>query len=221
MRSQATASLKVAAFLILLASSSARAATPLDDLIKPVPGNSACFTRIYDAAHLRKNPRQKVTSVTVWLMYGMPSTPGAPVNGVDFGIALTRRDDPTPVFAGGGCAWDAQANRDTSDRRMFKEHKEDAGVICTMLAQPDVFEVSSAEEGTPVLFDRGKDRDTMMLYLMDGLSMVRRKDRAKHLDVDLGTADRVFQLRRAAIKDCAAVENALTEREPAPSPARR
>src|SRR6185312_3159587 len=147
MRCRATAS--IASVLFLLAASPLMAATPLDDLIKPAPGSSACFTRIYDAAHLRKNPRQKVTSVTVWLMYSMPNTAGAPLSGVDFGLALTRRDDPAPTFASGGCAWDAQANRDTSNRRMFTQHKEDAGVICTMLAQPDVFEVSSAEEGAP------------------------------------------------------------------------
>lgn len=219
MRCHATAN--IASVLFLLTATPSMAATPLDDLIKPAPGNRACFTRVYDAAHLRKNPRQKVTSATVWLMYGMPNMPGAPLSGVDFGLAITRRGDPVPVFASGGCAWDAQANRDTSNRRMFTQHKGDAGVICTMLAQPDVFEVSSAEEGAPVLFDRGKDANTLMLYLTDGLSMVRRADRAKHLDIELGTADRVFQLHRTATKDCAAVENALTEREPAPSPARR
>lgn len=212
MRRQASAEVRVAIFLFLLPICAS--ATPLDDLIKPAAGNSACFTRVYDAAHLRKNPQQKITSMAVWLMYGMPNTPGAPLAGVDFGLAITRRDDPTPVFAQGGCAWDAQANIDTSNRRMFAEFKKDAGVICTMLARPDVSDVSSAEEGAPVLFDRGKDRDTLMLYLNGGLSVVRRDDRAKPLDIEVGSADHVFQLHRAPSSACAALEDAITEHAP-------
>ncbi len=210
---QAIARVGAAAFLCLVPICAT--ATPLDDLIKPVAGNSACFTRVYDADHLRQNPQQKVTSMTVWLMYGTPNTPGAPITGVDFGLALARRGDSTPVFAQGGCAWDEQANIDTSNRRMFAEFKKDAGVICTMLAQPDVFDASSAEEGAPVLFDRGKDGDTLMLYLNGGLSVVRRAERAKHLYIEVGSADHVFQLHRAPSKVCAALEDAVTEPEPA------
>ncbi|HEX3858264.1 MAG TPA: hypothetical protein VHV58_01565 [Pseudolabrys sp.] len=213
MRRQAIAKVHAAAFLCLFPIGAE--ATPLDDLIKPAAGNSACFTRVYDADHLRKNPQQKVTSMTVWLMYGMPSTPDTPISGVDFGLALTRRGDSVPAFAQGGCAWDEHANIDTSNRRMFPEFKKDGGVICTMLAQPDVFDVSSAEEGAPVLFDRGKDRDTLMLYLNGGLSVVRRAERAKHLYIEAGSADHVFQLHRAPNTACAALENAVTEPEPA------
>ena len=43
--------------------------TPLDDLIKPELNSSACFTRVYDAAHLRAHPKQKTTAMTVWLKY--------------------------------------------------------------------------------------------------------------------------------------------------------
>lgn len=44
-------------------------ATPLDEMIEPEKDHSACFTRIYDAAHLRQHPKQKVTSMRVWLRY--------------------------------------------------------------------------------------------------------------------------------------------------------
>ena len=40
-------------------------ADPFSDLTKN--GSDACFRRDYDAAHLKKNPRQQVTSMTVWI----------------------------------------------------------------------------------------------------------------------------------------------------------
>lgn len=191
-----------------------RAASPLDDLIVSTPGNSACFTRVYDADHLRKNPKQTTTSMTVWLVYdkayGNPPVLAPP----GLGIAISRRGDSEPLFAQGGCAWDEGVNRDTSDRRMIKEFKKEAGIGCMMLAQPDVFDVSSAEEGGYLILDPGKDKDTLMVYLDAGFSMVKRADRAKHLDIEFGSDDRVFMLHRADAKDCKAVEDAVTTPEP-------
>ena len=40
--------------------SSAATANPFDDLTKG--GQDVCFRRVYDAAHLKKHPRQQVTS---------------------------------------------------------------------------------------------------------------------------------------------------------------
>jgi len=202
-----------AAVCLLLANIAALAGTrasPLDDLIAPKGGNSACFIRVYDADHLRKHPKQKITAITVWLRYG-PDLNGGP----DLGIAVRRRGDPKPLFAQGGCAWNAHANRDTSDRRMIDEFKKEAGGACMMLARPEVFEVSSAEEGGFLIVDRGKDANTMLVYLDAGLVMVKRVDRAKQLDIDFGADDRVFLLHRTDPEDCAAVEDALTTPEPA------
>ena len=60
------------ATIALLAASAARAASPLDDLIARKPANNACFNRVYDADHLRKNPKQTTTSMAVWLAYDRP-----------------------------------------------------------------------------------------------------------------------------------------------------
>ncbi len=83
-----------------------------------------------------------------------------------------------------------------------------------MLAQPDVFDVSSAEEGGLVILDRGKDKDTLMVYLDTGLSMVKRTDRAKHTYLKFLADDRVFMLRRSDARDCDAVEDAVSAPEP-------
>jgi hypothetical protein len=188
----------------------AQAASPLDDLIAPKPGNSACFTRVYDADHLRKDPKQTTTSMAVRLandkVQGDPPVLAPP----DLGIAISRRADSEPLFAQGGCAWDEGANRDTSDRRMIKEFKKEAGGGCMMSARPDVFDVLSAEEGGYLIIDRGKDSDTLVVYLEDGLTMVKQADRAKQLYTKFGSDDRVFLLRRADAKLCEFVARALS-----------
>ena len=87
-------------------------------------------------------------------------------------------------------------------------------MVCLQSARPDVFETLSAEEGGDLILDRGKDRDTLMVYLDDGLTMVKRANRGNQLNIRFGADDRVFLLRRTDMKDCAAVEEAVTAPEP-------
>ena len=189
-------------------------ASPFDDVIAPKPGNSACFTRVYDAGHLRKNPKQTITSITVWLAYDKADGNPPVLSPPGLGVAISRRGDSDPLFAYGGCYWDEGANRDVQDRPLIKNFKKTVGISCMMLARPDVFDVSSAEEGGYLILDPGKDKETLMVYLDTGLSMVKRADRAKQIDVNFSADDRVFMLHRSAVKDCAAVEDAVTTPEP-------
>src|SRR5450759_676107 len=79
----------------------ARAESPLDDLIARKIGNSACFTRVYDADHLRKHPKQTTTSMAVWLAY--EELPGVPEGlALGLGLAISRKGDSLPLFAQGG-----------------------------------------------------------------------------------------------------------------------
>ena len=206
------ASIALGASLALSPLTSAHA-TPLDELIEPEKDHSACFVRVYEAAHLRQHPKQKVTSMRVWLRY--EQMPGD-VEGLalDLGIGIVQRGNATPLFAQGDCIWDENANVNTSARRMIKElHKDDAAV-CMMSAQPDVFESTSAEEGGYLLLDRGKNNDKLVVYLPDSMTMVKRAARRKHLFIKFGSDDRVFMLRRTDPKACAAVEDAVTTPEP-------
>jgi hypothetical protein len=167
--------------MIVCAGSVARA-TPLDELIEPEKDRSACFTRVYDAAHLRQHPRQKITSMRIWLRYEqMPG--GVEGLALDLGIAVVRQGDATPLFAQGDCIWDERANVNTSDRRMIMALNKDEAAVCMTSAQPDVFDSTSAEEGGYLLMDRGKDRDTLLVYLPDSMTMVKRAARRKHLFV--------------------------------------
>ena len=93
-------------------------------------------------------------------------------------------------------------------------------MVCLQSAEPDVFDATSAEEGGDLILDRGKDRDTLMVYLDDSLTMVKRANRSKHLLIKFGSDDRVFLLRRTADMDCDAVQEAVTTPEPG-APSRR
>ena len=186
----------------------------MDELIAPKPATGACFTRVYDADHLRKNPKQTTTSMAVWLAYNKASGEPPALNPPDFGVAISRRSDSESLFAYGGCSWDEGINRDVQGRVLIKNFKKTVGISCMMLARPDVFDVSSAEEGGYLILDPGKDKDTLMVYLDTGLTMVKRADRAKQIDVKFSADDRIFMLHRSAAKDCAAVEDAVTTPEP-------
>ena len=123
------------------------AANPFDDLTKD--GNDACFQRVYDAAHLKKNPRQQSTSMTVWIA----GKPDAMPSG-NTGLALTRRGDPQPLFLAGGCEW----GNFNGPPDWMPSFTKKVGAGCVTLAVPDVFvDVSSAEEGGSVLLDPATD----------------------------------------------------------------
>jgi hypothetical protein len=208
------AKVALASMALLLTVASA-AATPLDDLIARAPGNGACFSRAYDAAHLRKNPKQTTTSIAVWLSYDRANGNPPVLTPPGLGITIRQRGDSEPWFAQGGCDWDEGVNRDVQDRPLIKNFKKTVGISCTMLARPDVFDVSSAEEGGLMILDRGKDKDTLTVYLDNGLAMVKRADRARDSFIKFGADDRVFVLHRSDAKDCAGVVDAVSTPEPA------
>jgi hypothetical protein len=204
----------------MLAVPSAFAETPLDDLIKPELNSAACFTRVYDAAHLQTHPKQKITAMTVWMKYeNMGGDP--PVIALAVSLAVKQRGDPAAMYSQGGCDYQKTANRDTSDNVLIKTYPKEAGFVCMQSARPDVFDAVSAQEGGDLILDRGKNPDTLMVYLDESLIMVKRANRGKLIDVKLGADDRVFLLRRTAMKGCAAVEEAVTTPEPGVAPRQR
>lgn len=181
-------------------------ANPLDDLTKD--GKGACFHRVYDAAHLKKNSRQQTTSMTVWIAGKDEMKSG------NTGLALTRRGDPQPLFLSGDCSWDSFAG----PPHWMPSFRKKGGAGCITSAVPDVFtDVSSAKEGGPIILDPAADGKAMIVHLGDEQSMVRRANRAREISVKLGSADRVFLLQRADAKVCDFVKEAVTTPEPGPA----
>ena len=208
------------ALVSLLVHSPAFAETPLDDLIKPELNSAACFTRAYDAAHLQAHPKQKTTAITLWMKYeNFGGTP--PVMALAIALAIKQRGDPAAMYSQGGCDFQKTGNRDTSNNVLIKTYPKEAGFVCMQSARPDVFDAVSAQEGGDLILDRGKDRDTLMVYLDDSLIMVKRANRGKLIGAKFGADDRVFLLRRTDMKNCAAVEEAVTTPEPGVAPRQR
>lgn len=179
-------------------------ADPFNDLVK----TGACFHRDYDAAHLAKNPRQRTTSMTVWIKGEADDTRSG--NGT-VGIGVTRRGDAVALYLSGGCDW--QPFKGTPE--WMPSFRKKAGAGCVTSAVPDVFhEASSAEEGGAIILDPAPGGRTMMVHMDDSQSMVRRANRARKISVRFGPDDRVFLLHRADPKVCAAVKDAVTTLEP-------
>ena len=91
---------------VALAGPAVAPGTPFDALLKPEPNNAACFTRTYDAAHLRAHPKQKMTSVTIRLKY-VAAGGGVPGLALSASLGLVQRGDPAALFSDGGCDWSA------------------------------------------------------------------------------------------------------------------
>jgi hypothetical protein len=194
-------------------------AEPLDDLLPHRAGASACFTRVFDETHLRQHARQQTTFIAAWMKYEKPQ--GAEGIALGLTLAIRRRGDREALFSQGGCAWSATANRDTSNNLLIVGYPKDEGAACLQSARPNVFEAVSAAEGGNLILDRGKDKNTLMIYLDDSLTMVKRANRGRQLHIVFGADDRVFMLRRANAKDCAFIEEAVTTPEPAARDRRR
>jgi len=193
----------VAALLAVVVSAQNVWADPFSDLTKS--GRDACFRRSYDAAHLRKNPRQQTTSLVVWI------TGDTDQSGTNVGLAAVRRGDPQALFISAACEWEVYKG----ERRSWMElYKKKAGAGCVTLAVPDVFDSSSAEEGGGVLLDPAADGKTLMVYLDEYQTMVKRADRGRKISIMFGADDRIFLLRRIDAKECNFVKEALTAPEP-------
>jgi len=201
----------VPSIAVCLAALSQAQAAPLDDIVPRRAGATACFTRTFDDAHLRQHPRQKVTFIAAWMKYEkLKAGDGLALN---FALAIRRRGEREALFSQGSCEWQASANRDTSNNRLIATYPKDEGGICLQSARPDVFDAVSAQEGGNLILDRG-DKNTLMVYTDESLTMVKRANRGRQLYIVFDKDDRVFQLRRGGAKDCAFIEEAVTAPEP-------
>lgn len=188
--------------LVLLASSPFVAANPFDGLTRST--DEVCFRRIYDAAHLRKNPQQRTTAMTVWIR-----KPGK--GSANVGLGVMRRGQADPLFLSAACEWQSFA---PSGADWMKSYRKPAGAGCITLAVPDVFPDSSAEEGGAVVIDPAADGRTLTVNVDETQSLVRRAARGDKVMTAFGRSDRVFMLRRTGIGGCEAVRDALTAPEP-------
>jgi hypothetical protein len=172
---------------------------PLRQIVPPKDGAGACYRRVYDSAHLKRNPRQQTTEALLSFKY--QGSGGAHIES----ILLKRRAPQTPLVFAGGCDWNpTSANVDTSGNRMIKSFTGRAGYDCIVVSAP-----GSAEEGGYFLIDLPADGNSATLYLDSPIAPWRAGRKADHaVHVDLGRDDRVFRLTRTDAAACRALEEA-------------
>src|SRR5687768_1238965 len=130
--------LRTIIFACLLWPEAAWAGNPLPAL----PGDSFCFSRVYDAAHLKRHPAQRTTSTLASIRHDKA--------GGDAWLRMQLRQKGRANAANvvASCQWSATANRDTSGNRLLAAYSGEEGFVCIA-----VFNQQSAEEAGDVVFN--------------------------------------------------------------------
>ena len=176
---------------LLIASVPQAAADPLSDLLANGDG-SACFERVYDQAHLAKNPKQ-VTRAALLSLKKFPDGDGAVIR-----IRFQRADGV--LYIVGGCEWMAEANLDIEGKKLIDAFKGPNGLDCHAITSADG---SSAEEGGDFPVDL-RDGKSITLYLPESLAGWRSLSRPGPAGwIDFGRDDNVFRVDRTGTQACA------------------
>jgi hypothetical protein len=176
------------AFVLALAGLAmpAAAQTPsvnkLLELIPPEPGYKVCYTRRYDAAHLRAHPKQQVTAlifIVRVVQYEDISRAKRPEDKVYFQFALSmqRRGEKRILSAAGNCFGGR------------------GGIACDVDCDGGGVELERLPQGDALLM-RLRDRGIHMYSDCDGGGVWVRPD----------ADDDIFRLEKAAISVCRALE---------------
>ena len=184
--------------VLAVALSGSAIADPLSDLLQK-SGGGACYTRVYDQAHLDKHPGQRATEVRVSLLPDELDGGGAIIRVM---LKLGKQAN----YVVGGCTWAVKANLDITDQPIIEEFKGPSGLNCYALTSEDG---SSAEEGGDFPIDL-KTGDPILLYLPEYIAAWPSFDRSGSADfLQLGSEDRVFRLNKSNALLCRGMEEKL------------
>lgn len=149
----------------------------LADILRPVPGQSVCFTRSYDAAHLKAHPAQRVTGLTLRLSYHRHDPDAnfpAGQRNYYFAAAASLRGGTRRLVSSGECGADAR------------------GIRCTVECDGGGFALKREDAGS-LLLD---------LTTYGRLRLSRSCDEEDSTELSAGADDRLFRLRPAAASVC-------------------
>jgi hypothetical protein len=178
--------------MLLLATIGANA-DPLDDLLAKGNG-AACFERVYDDAHLAKNPRQKTRSVLLSLQ--------RPTGTTETVLRLRFERTDGRRFVVGSCSWQREANLDVQGEKMIPAFKGPSGLDCHAMTSADGM---SAEEGGDFPIDL-RDGTHAVVHTSDSLAVWTSEDRSRPAKfADFGREDDTFRVDRTGTGRCAAL----------------
>lgn len=177
--------------LAFCATTGAAMADPLSTLLAKGNG-SACFERVYDEAHLAKNPKQRTRTVLMSLKAIPERKSGAVIR-----IRFQRSDGV--LYIVGDCSWEAKANLDIQGDKLIAAFKGPSGLDCHALTTADGF---SAEEGGDFPVDL-RDGTAVNLYMPESLAAWRSLQRDNAADwIDFGKDDAIFRVDRTGTGAC-------------------
>jgi hypothetical protein len=175
---------------------------PLTRLVPRGDGSSACFARTYDAAHLRRIPRQKTQSITLSLRFEEDS------NTHIVRIMLRQKDRSIPLHIVGGCDWSDKANLGVDGKPLMKEFTKTSGLDCHVSTG-----LNSDEESGDFPIDLPEGGRSLTAYLFDRVAAWSGTDQQKKtIALRLGKDDLIFRLNRTDAAACQAMERALRAR---------
>jgi hypothetical protein len=165
-------------------------------------GADACFGRVYDAAHLKAHPRQKVARIFFYYGHDPVSRPNEePSAGADTSynsfIATTVRGAKAPEWAGGWCNHESEDGKSgpihcgmDCDRTLASLKVDDKGRLIVSDVQPDLYlDAGSEEELGEAEYDRqalGKEDDNFRLDPMPAATCKAEFARIDPIDPALG-----------------------------------
>jgi hypothetical protein len=185
--------------VLLGASGGALAAGDDNPLSRAVPhkeGTSACYSRTYDAAHLKAHPGQMTQSVMLSLRYERQSH--------TVRIMLKEKNRPAPLYIVGGCGWSDKANLGVDDKPLIREFKATSGLDCNAFSG-----LNSDEEGGDYPIDFAADGKSLTLYLINDVAAWLGTNQKKTIAAGLGKDDLIFRLERIDAAACRGMEKAL------------
>jgi hypothetical protein len=151
---------------------------------------SACFVRVYDAAHLAQHPKQKVTAMML-LVSGEPDAETKQVD-YSFSMGVKLRGASTRLVSAGDCSHSVAT---------AGAGKSTATFDCSVDCDGGGFAVSLSEDAKAALLTL----ERVAIWIPGSDDGPERKS------LEAGADDHAFQLTRANLSDCLALTDGQKE----------
>ena len=185
-------------------------------LFAAVPGYApgkktyACFVRHYDADHLARHPKQKVSAMLLLVTAEIP--PDEKVLNYSFRLGVSYRQRPGDFDSSGYCSHaratgaGQETGKETSKETSKETGKETGQEIGQEIGKEIRFDCSVDCEGGGIGIAMSKDDQSAIIRLERITIWQRNKPDAEAGDALLaGADDKIFRLDRAEVRDCAAL----------------
>lgn len=161
-------------------------------------GEAMCFERVYDAAHLAKQPAQRVTRIALSLRHEKVDWFAG--EGVVLRLGIQQRGEKAMRHAIANCDFREDANTTGDGQAVIASHPKGAAIGCMVKTGRGL-----DEEGEYFLLAPRDGGRSLMVHLDESLSVSATGAMGgKATDLPLGRADRVFRLERIDAGACAA-----------------